>query len=96
MIRVSFSLFLSFSVFCYFRLLLIFTKIILLLLLYFFHENYFYFFMFWDVPECSGMFRVPGFIDAPILAAFSLTATAKIGPDTNSLTFMLVTARFWP
>ena len=68
MIRVSFSLFLSFSVFCYFRLLLIFTKIILLLLLYFFHENYFYFFMFWDVPECSGMFRVPGFIDAPILA----------------------------
>ena len=27
---------------------------------------------------------------------FSLTATAKIGPDTNSLTFVLVTARFWP
>ena len=46
-------------------LLLIFTKIILLLLFYyiFFHENYFYFFMFRDVPECSGMFRVPGFID---------------------------------
>ena len=80
MIRVSFSLFLSLSVFCYFTLLLIFMKIILLLLLllfycyYFFHENYFYFFMFWDVPECSGMFRnvpecsgmfhVPGFINA--------------------------------
>ena len=27
---------------------------------------------------------------------FSLTATAEIGPDTNSLTFVLVTARFWP
>ena len=22
-----------------------------------FHENVFFFFMFWDVPECSGMFR---------------------------------------
>ena len=49
-----------------FYVLLIFTKIILLLLFYyiFFHENYFYFFMFRDVPGCSGMFRVPGFIDA--------------------------------
>ena len=45
-------------------LLLIFTKIILLLLLFFFHENYFYFLMFRDIPGCSGMFRVPGFIDA--------------------------------
>ena len=48
-------------------LLLVFTKIILLLLFYFyffFHENYFYFFMFRDIPGCSGMFRVPGFIDA--------------------------------
>ena len=46
-------------------LLLIFTKIILLLLFFFFfHENYFYFFMFRDIPGCSGMFRVPGFIDA--------------------------------
>ena len=26
---------------------------------------------------------------------FSLTASAEIGPDTNSLTFVLVTARFW-
>ena len=63
MIRVSFSFFLSFSVFCYFTLLLVFKKIILLLLLllllllYFFHENYFYFFMFRHVPECS-VFRV--------------------------------------
>ena len=59
MIRVSFSLFLSLSVFCYFTLLLIFMKIILLLLLFFFffYENYFYFFMFRDVPGCSGMFR---------------------------------------
>ena len=48
-------------------LLLVFTKIILLLLFYFyffFHENYFYFFMFRDIPGCSGIFRVPGFIDA--------------------------------
>ena len=60
MIRVSFSLFLSFSVFGYFTLLLIFMKIILLFLLvffFYFHENYFYFFMFRDVPGCSGMFR---------------------------------------
>ena len=27
---------------------------------FFFHENCFYFFMFRDVPECSGMFHVPG------------------------------------
>ena len=27
---------------------------------------------------------------------FSLTASAKIGPDPNSFTFVLVTARFWP
>ena len=65
MIRVSFSLFNSFSFgFCYFKLLLIFIKIILLLIL-FFHENYFDFFMFRDVPACSGMFHVPGFINAP-------------------------------
>ena len=35
---------------------------------FFFHENYFYFLcsgMFRNVPACSGMFRVPGFIDAP-------------------------------
>ena len=24
--------------------------------------------MFRDVPECSGMFHVPGFIDAPIIS----------------------------
>ena len=61
MIRVSFSLFLCLSVFCYFTLLLIFIKIVLLLLLFFFfffHENYFYFCMFRDVPVCSGMFRI--------------------------------------
>ena len=27
---------------------------------------------------------------------FSLTASPKIGPDPNSFTFVLVTARFWP
>ena len=30
----------------------------------FFHESYFYCF---HVQGCSGMFRVPGFIDAPFL-----------------------------
>ena len=36
--------------------------------------------MFRDVPECSGMFRVAGFIDAQstLLAEFN---TPKIGPD---------------
>ena len=62
MIRVSFSLFLSLSVFCYFKLLLIFIKIILLLLLFYlfiFMKIIFIFFiyMFRDVPGCSGMFR---------------------------------------
>ena len=33
-------------------------------LINFFLESYSYFFMFRDVPECSGMFRVPGFIYA--------------------------------
>ena len=33
----------------------------------------------------------------PLLAVLiSLTATTKIGPDTNSLTFVLTAARFWP
>ena len=59
MIRVSFSLFLCLSVFCYFTLLLIFIKIVLLLLLFylFIFMKMFFFFMFRDVPECSGMFR---------------------------------------
>ena len=66
---ISFSFFLLFHVIL---LLLIFTKIMLLSLLLF----YFIFFfmkiififscsgMFRDVPECSGMFRVLGLIDA--------------------------------
>ena len=67
MIRVSFSLFLSLSVFCYFKLIINFYKnyfITIIFLFIYFHENYFYFFMFRDVPKCSGMFHVPGFIDA--------------------------------
>ena len=47
-------------------LLFIFTTKILLLLLFYlfiFSCKLFYFFMFRDVPECSGMFHVPGFID---------------------------------
>ena len=62
MIRVSFSSFLSLSVFCYFTLLLIFIKIILLLLLFFiFFMKIIFIFscsgMFRNVPECS-MFGV--------------------------------------
>ena len=60
MIRVSFSLFLSFSVFCYFTLL-VFIKIILLLFIYFY---YFFSMKIIFIFSCSGMFRVPGFIDA--------------------------------
>ena len=49
-------------------LLFIFTKILLLLLLFYLFslENYFIFScsgMFRNVPECSGMFHVPDFID---------------------------------
>ena len=54
-----------FFFFCYFTLLLIFTKIIFLLLLFYY---IFFFswklFLFFHVLECSGMFHVPGFIDA--------------------------------
>ena len=49
MTRVSFSLFLSLSVFCYVTLLLIFMKIILLLLLIFFIKIIF-------ICSCSGIF----------------------------------------
>ena len=68
----SFFFFISFSFgFLLFYVIINFYKnyfIIIIVFKFFFHENYFYFFMFRDVPECSGMFRVPGFIDAPILA----------------------------
>ena len=69
MIPVSFSLFLYFSlilfvdvILCYYlflQTLLYFYYFILFI--YFFLENYF---MFRNVPACSGMFLVPGFIDA--------------------------------
>ena len=70
----SFFVFIYLFFFLLFALLLIFTKIILLLLFFFFLKFFFYFFMFrdvpgfsgifWHVPACSGMFRVPDFIDA--------------------------------
>ena len=41
----------------------------------------------------TGMFTFP-YPDLSGSHTFSLTATAKIEPDTNSLTFVLVTARF--
>ena len=48
---------------CYFTFLLIFTKIMLLLLFYYFFSSW-KLFLFFHVPGCSGMFHVPGFIDA--------------------------------
>ena len=67
-ISLFFFLSVFFSLFHVFLLFLIFTKTMLLLSFFsiniFFHENYFSFFMFRDVPECSGMFHVPDFIDA--------------------------------
>ena len=45
----------------------------------------------------SDVFAAVAVVDAK---PYSLTATAKIGlligPDPNSFTFVLVTARFWP
>ena len=67
-ILVSFSwLFYYFSFFfCYFTLLLTFTKNYFIMNNFFF-LNFFFIFscsgMFRHVPACSGLFRVPGFID---------------------------------
>ena len=63
----SFFFFISFFFgFLLFYVIISFYKFILLLLLFifFFMKIIFYFFMFKNVPGCSGMFRVPGFIDA--------------------------------
>ena len=68
MIRVSLSLLLSFSVFLLFYVIINFYKnyfiIIIISSTIFFSPELFLFFMFRDVPGCSGMFRVAGFIDA--------------------------------
>ena len=69
MIRVSFSLFLCLSVFCYFTLLLIFIKIVLLLLLF-----YLFIFMKMFFFSCSGMFR-----NVPECSMFRILSTAPLG-----------------
>ena len=76
MIRVSFSLFLCLSVFCYFTLLFIFIKIVLLSLLFylFIFMKMFFFFMFRDVPVCSGMFR-----HVPECSMFLVLSTPHFG-----------------
>ena len=76
-------------------LFLYFFIFVLLLLLLFcliinFDKNYFiilffYFFMFRNVPACSGMFRVPGFIDAP----FHKHANSKVQKPPPQLRFPL-------
>ena len=65
MIRVSFSLFLSFSVFCYFTLLLVFINLFYyyyFFIFFFFSWKLFFIFsysrMFRNVP-CSGFYRRP-------------------------------------
>ena len=53
---------------CYFVIINFYKNYVIIIILFnkfFFHENYFYFFMFRDVPGCSGMFHVLGFIEAP-------------------------------
>ena len=70
MIRVSFSLFLCLSVFCYFTLLLIFIKIVLLLLLFY------YFFFMKIIFACSGMFRILS--TAPVLFSCMHKTYSKI------------------
>ena len=52
---------------------------------FFFHESYFYCF---HVKGCSGMFRVPGFIDAP---AFLRLLSSRYG-DTAFLDRTLITS----
>ena len=70
-----------FSIYCsfYYLLLLLFNE----WMNYFFIKKYFNFFMFRDVPACSGMFHVPGFIDAPcsntVMHKFSLLSTRGEG-----------------
>ena len=74
MIRVSFSSFLSLSLFDvilnfykkYFITVTIIIIIFFFFFFFFFHGKYFYFFMFRDVPGSSGMFCVSGFIDTPM------------------------------
>ena len=73
----SFFFFISLLFVLFFTLLLIFTKIIYYYYYYYiivilFHENYLYFFMLRDVPACSGMLRVPAFIDAQLKNSHSL------------------------
>ena len=81
-IRVSFSLFLSLSVFLLFYVIINFYKnyfIIIIILFIYFHENYFYFFMFRDVTECFGMFR-----HVPECFMFRILSTPFLG---NSCTY---------
>ena len=70
MIPVSFSSFLSLSLFDvilnFYKKYFITVIIIIIIIFFFFHGKYFYFFMFRDVPGSSGMFCVSGFSDTPM------------------------------
>ena len=56
---MSFSFFLYFSFLCYF--VVIKKYMYIFFILFFFSRKLF---LFFHVPGCSGMFRVPGFTDA--------------------------------
>ena len=72
-IPVSFSwsdflIFLLSVISCYFVIINFYQNYVIIIniiiIFFFFMKIIFYFFTFRDVPECSRMFRVPGFIDA--------------------------------
>ena len=77
--------------FCYFTLLLIFTKINLLVLFYyiFFFIKIIFIFscsgMFRNVPACSGMFHVPDFIDAQEFVPWLKSGGDEIANQTHIL-----------
>ena len=72
----------------YFYFLFLFFLVIYYLFIFlpslnFFYNNHYNFFMFRDVPGCSGMFRVPSFIDGP----FVMVSHIAIVPTSFTLIF---------
>ena len=45
--------------------------------------------MFRDVPECSGMFHVPGFIDGHVFLLLSVGFARGFAAETNALASQL-------
>ena len=81
MIRVFFSLFLSFSAFLLFYVIINFYKNYFIIIIIFFMKIIFIFScsgMFRNVQACFGMFRVPVFIDRPAFICCQLTVNEKV------------------